>query len=256
MMTKMGAKLAEQSDQIAELTAQVAALSIKPEKQEKPEKPVTTFAGLYGALMLNADGSGKRFRHIAELKNGEDDEWFATWDAKNSVLAQEDCDAVHESFSAFGSAHYKSLGEQLKKLSKHDSYGGWEKVKFYDTTKKKFIAASTLRADKPRAVSRAKSAGRRRSDAGKAKTPVPRRRAVADGTLFHFKHDDGNTHVFGSAGAVDILADDYLGSAEKDFYDDNKADVFAALCEWNQENPETMVDAAVFQSVVAQLLDN
>jgi hypothetical protein len=63
-----------QSDQIAELTAQVAALSIKPEKQEKPEKPVTTFAGLYGALMLNDDGSGKRFRHIAELKNGEDDE--------------------------------------------------------------------------------------------------------------------------------------------------------------------------------------
>jgi len=33
----MGAKLAEQSDQIAELTAQVAALSVKPEKQEKPE---------------------------------------------------------------------------------------------------------------------------------------------------------------------------------------------------------------------------
>jgi hypothetical protein len=74
MMTKMGAKLAEQSDQIAELTAQVAALSIKLEKQEKPENPVTTFAGLYGALMLNEDGSGKRFRHIAELKNGEDDE--------------------------------------------------------------------------------------------------------------------------------------------------------------------------------------
>jgi len=120
MMTKMGAKLAEQSDQIAELTAQVAALSIKPEKQEKP---VTTFAGLYGALMLNEDGSGKRFRHIAELKNGEDDEWFATWDAKNSVLAQEDSDAVHESFGEFG------------------SNGGWGKVKFYDMSK--LITAST-----------------------------------------------------------------------------------------------------------------
>jgi len=117
MMTKMGAKLAEQSDQIAELTAQVAALSIKPEKQETPEKPVTTFAGLYGTLMLNEDGSGKRFKHTAELKNGEDDVWFATWDPKNKVLALEDSDAVYESFGAFGTAHYTSLGEQLKKLT-------------------------------------------------------------------------------------------------------------------------------------------
>jgi len=94
MMTKMGAKLAEQSDQIAELTAQVAALSVKPEKQEKPEKPVTaTFAGLYGALMLNADGSGKRFRHIAELKNGGDDEQSClAWNVNES--RDLDCPAV------------------------------------------------------------------------------------------------------------------------------------------------------------------
>jgi hypothetical protein len=95
--------------------------------------------------MLNEDGSGKRFRHIAELKNGEDDEWFAVWDAKNKVLALEGSDSVYESFGEFGTAHYKSLGEQLKKLSKHDGNGGWDKVKFYDTTKNEFITASTLR---------------------------------------------------------------------------------------------------------------
>ena len=75
MMEKMDAKLKEQSDKFAELTEKVATLSTKPSRTSaKPEKPGTSFAGLYGAVMLNEDGSGKRFKHTAELKNGEDDE--------------------------------------------------------------------------------------------------------------------------------------------------------------------------------------
>jgi len=117
LMEKMDAKLTEQSEKIAELTDKVATLSKPAKAPAEKVKPDTSFAGLYGTLMLNEDGSGKRFKHTAELKNGEDDEWFATWDHKNKVLALEDSDAVFESFGAFGTAHYTSLGEQLKKLT-------------------------------------------------------------------------------------------------------------------------------------------
>ncbi len=248
-LTEQSAKFTEQSAKLTELSREVAALK----KKTKSDKPDTSFAGLYGTLMLNEDGSGKRFKHTAELKNGEDDEWFATWDAKNLVLAQEDSDAVYESFGEFGTAHYTSLGEQLKKLTKNDGNGGWDKVKFYDTTKKKFITASTLLAGKPRSVSRAKSASRRRSDA-KPKTPAKKEAPVK---FFYFKEEGGRISVYDRQDDVDGLAQcGTLDDDEVAYYFKNQEAVFAALCEWDEVNDRKGVDSESFESIVKQLLDD
>ena len=79
-------------------------------------------------------------------------------------------DEVYESFGDFGTAHYKSLGENNKKKLTHDSNGGWDKVKVLDSVKRKFFSANTLlpMGEKPRSQSRAKSASRKSNAAAAA----------------------------------------------------------------------------------------
>jgi hypothetical protein len=77
--------LAALTTQIGELK-EVAMLKKTPKTPVKAEKPDTSFAGLYGELFVNADGSGKKFKHTADTKDGSEDDWFAVWDAKNKVL--------------------------------------------------------------------------------------------------------------------------------------------------------------------------
>ena len=78
-----------------------------PPNTAKEEKPDTSFAGLYGALLINADGSGKKVKHSAELKDSSEDDWLGVWDAKNKVIKRinedgSETDEVYESFGDFG----------------------------------------------------------------------------------------------------------------------------------------------------------
>ena len=162
MMKEMNAKLTA-------LAEEVAALKKQPKTPAKEEqKPDTSFAALYGKLLTNDDGSGKKFKHSADTKDGGEDDWFGVWDAKHKVIKRvnedgSETDDVYDTFGDFGTAHYKSLGENNKKKLTHDSNGGWDKVKVYDIVKRKFFSANTLlpMGEKPRSQSRAKSASRR-----------------------------------------------------------------------------------------------
>ena len=168
-MKKALTMLATLTTQVGELNEEVAALKKQPKPTPvKEEKPDTSFAALYGALLINADGSGKKVKHSAELKDSSEDDWLGVWDAKNKVIKRlnedgSETDEVYESFGDFGTAHYKSLGENNKKKLTHDSNGGWDKVKVLDSVKRKFFSANTLlpMGEKPRSQSRAKSASRR-----------------------------------------------------------------------------------------------
>jgi hypothetical protein len=168
-MKKVLTMLAALTTQVGELKEEVAALKKQPKPAPaKEEKPDTSFAGLYGSLLTNADGNGKKLKHSADTKDGSEDDWFGVWDAKSKVIKRvnedgSETDEVYESFGDFGTAHYKFLGEENKKKTTHDSNGGWDKVKVLDSVKRKFFAANTLlpQGEKPRSQSRAKSASRR-----------------------------------------------------------------------------------------------
>jgi len=161
--------LAALTTQVGELKEEVAALKKQPKTPAKEEeKPDISFAALYGKLLTNDDGSGKKFKHSADTKDGGEDDWFGVWDAKHKVIKRvnedgSETDDVYDTFGDFGTAHYKSLGENNKKKLTHDSNGGWDKVKVYDIVKRKFFSANTLlpQGEKPRSQSRAKSASRR-----------------------------------------------------------------------------------------------
>ena len=175
-MKKMMALMEAMNAKLTSLTEEVAALKKQPKTPAKEEqKPDTSFAALYGALLTNADGSGKKFKHSADTKDGGEDDWFGVWDAKHKVVKRvnedgSETDDVCDTFGDFGTAHYKSLGENNKKKLTHDSNGGWDKVKVYDIVKRKFFSANTLlpMGEKPRSQSRAKSASRRSNAAAAA----------------------------------------------------------------------------------------
>jgi hypothetical protein len=109
-----------------------------PEKTEKPvkEKEDKSFAGQYGKFLVNEDGTGKTIKHVAELTDGDEDEWFGVWDIKNKTFNRKDTDETYESFGEFGTAHYKSLKGRLKKTLENDSDGGLNKVKVFDVGKR------------------------------------------------------------------------------------------------------------------------
>jgi hypothetical protein len=85
-MKKLMALVETMNTKLTALTEEVATLKKTPKTPAKAEKPDTSFAGHYGALFVNADGSGKKFKHTADTKDGSEDDWFAVWDAKNKVL--------------------------------------------------------------------------------------------------------------------------------------------------------------------------
>ena len=175
-MKKVLTMLAALTTQVGELKEELAALKKQPKPTPvKEEKPDTSFAGLYGSHLTNPDGSGKKLKHTADTKDGGEDDWYGVWDAKNKVIKRinedgSETDEVYESFGDFGTAHYKSLGEQNKKKLAHDSNGGWDKVKVLDSVKRKFFSANTLlpMGEKPRSQSRAKSASRKSNAAAAA----------------------------------------------------------------------------------------
>ena len=120
-MKELMAMMKEMNAKLTALAEEVAALKKQPKPTPtKEEKPDTSFAGLYGKVLTNADGSGKKFKHSAELKDSSEDDWFGVWDAKSKVIKRinedgSETDEVYESFGDFGTAHYKSLGENSKK---------------------------------------------------------------------------------------------------------------------------------------------
>jgi hypothetical protein len=164
--------LAALTAQVGELTAEVATLKKTPKTPAKEEKPDTSFAALYGKLFVNADGSGKKFKHPAEMEDGSEDDWFAIWDAKNKVLKRfndddSETDEVYETFGEFGTAHYKSLGEQNKKSTTNIGNGGWDKVKVYDTS------PSASSSPPTRCCRWARSRARRAAPRAPAAAPTP-----------------------------------------------------------------------------------
>ena len=274
------------------LTEEVAALKKQPKPTPvKEEKPDTSFAALYGALLINADGSGKKLKHSAELKDSSEDDWLGVWDAKNKVIKRinedgSETDEVYE--SDFGTAHYKSLGEQNKKKLAHDSNGGWDKVKVLDSVKRKFFSANTLlpMGEKPRSQSRAKSASRKSNAAAAAgggaelniakpknsrrkpqASPQPSPKEVAqaaavlvsaaahtDGKFFYFKDTEGHIEKVDAANDVEVMT----GSLEDDelaYWEKHKEEVFNALCEWDEDNDRKGVNFDDFYNIFTQVRD-
>jgi len=186
-MMKLMEKLQTQNDQlvasVAMMNDKFAELNKSKEeknKKENKEEQDKSFFGVYGEFFKD----GQRIKHTAELKDGSEDDWFGSWDAKHKVFKVDGSDQVCDSLQTFGDAHYAALGDQNeKKAGKdgkvRDGNGGWDKVKVYDDEKKRFITAKLVLPDKPRAVSRAKSASRRGKDekntAGKLSIANPKK---------------------------------------------------------------------------------
>ena len=97
-MEVMNARLTSMDEEIKSLKSKD-----KPEK-EKVVKD-TSFGGVFGHLLVNSNGEPFRVKHSAEEKNGEDDEWYAVWDARAKVFAREGTDETYNSPSQFGEAH-------------------------------------------------------------------------------------------------------------------------------------------------------
>ena len=294
-MKQMFALMKEMSIELKEVKAEVAALKKQPKPSPaKEEKPDTSFAGLYGALLTNADGSGKKFKHSADTKDGDEDDWFGVWDAKNKVIKRinedgSDTDEVYETCGDFGTAHYKSLGENNAKKNTHDSNGGWDKVKVMDSVKRKWCSASTLLPQgKPRSQSRAKSASRRSNAAASAggggggaelniakpkksrkpqASPQPSPKEVAraavvlvaaaahtDDKFFYFKDEDNHIEKISSADDVEVMT----GGFEDDdlaYWEKHKEEVFNALCEWDEENDRKGINLEDFDNIFTQVRD-
>ena len=186
-MMKLMEKLQTQNDQlvasVAMMNDKFAELNKSKEeknKKENKEEQDKSFFGVYGEFFKD----GQRIKHTAELKDGSEDDWFGSWDAKHKVFKVDGSDQVCDSLQTFGDAHYAALGDQNeKKAGKdgkvRDGNGGWDKVKVYDDEKKRFITAKLVLPDKPRAVSRAKSSSRRGKDekntAGKLSIANPKK---------------------------------------------------------------------------------
>ena len=197
-------------------------------------------------------------------------------------------DEVYESFGDFGTAHYKSLGENNKKKLTHDSNGGWDKVKVLDSVKRKFFSANTLlpMGEKPRSQSRAKSASRKSNAAAAAgggaelniakpknsrrkpqASPQPSPKEVAqaaavlvsaaahtDGKFFYFKDTEGHIEKVDAANDVEVMT----GSLEDDelaYWEKHKEEVFNALCEWDEDNDRKGVNFDDFYNIFTQVRD-
>jgi hypothetical protein len=276
-MKKVLTMLAALTTQVGELKEELAALKKQPKPTPvKEEKPDTSFAGLYGSHLTNPDGSGKKLKHCADTKDGGDDDWYGVWDAKNKVIKRinedgSETDEVYESFGDFGTAHYKSLGENNKKKLTHDSNGGWDKVKVLDSVKRKFFSASTLLAqgEKPRSQSRAKSASRKSNAAAAAgggggeelniakpknsrrkpqASPQPSPKEVAqaaavlvvaatqdedDKKFFYYKDDDGCLSKITSSVEFYNTFCDSFSYERKELIKTNSSDIFERLCEFD-----------------------
>ena len=149
--------LAALTTQVSELKEEVATLKKQPKTPAKEEeKPDTSFAALYGKLLTNDDGSGKKFKRSADTKDGGEDGWFGVWDVKNMVINRvnedgSETDAVYaRSLATLATAHYKSLGENNKKKLTHDSNGGWDKVKVLDSVKRTWFERAVVAVFTPR----------------------------------------------------------------------------------------------------------
>ena len=266
-----------------------------PEKTEKPvkEKEDKSFAGQYGKFLVNEDGTGKTIKHVAELTDGDEDEWFGVWDIKNKTFNRKDTDETYESFGEFGTAHYKSLTGRIKKTLDHDSNGGWDKVKVFDVGKKKYFTASSLlpQGIKPRSVSRSSSRPKKTSEDGLA--PIQTRNkggrrvsiklspkvseaassaalsaaipaaAIAaikahkeETNFFTFK--DGNDKLLMVDGVnllEDILGDLNLKQSNYFNKDKNKISLFQACCEFYKDNDTLPLSEEDVDNVFQQQLD-
>jgi hypothetical protein len=267
-----------------------------PEKTEKPvkEKEDKSFAGRFGKFLVNEDGTGKTIKHVAELTDGDEDEWFGVWDIKNKTFNRKDTDETYESFGEFGTAHYKSLTGKIKKTLDYDSNGGWDKVKVYDVGKKKYLTASSLlpQGIKPRSQSttRSSSSSKKTSEDGLApiktrssgrrvsiklspreseaassaalSAAIPAAAAAAikahDEETIFFAFKDGNDKVFlvNSVNLLeDILGDLNLKQSNYFNKEKNKISLFQACCEFYKDNDALPLTEEDVDKVFQQQLD-
>jgi len=266
-----------------------------PEKIEKPvkEKEDKSFAGLYGKFLVNEDGTGKTIKHVAELLDGDEDEWFGVWDIKNKTFNRKDTDETYESFGEFGTAHYKSLTGKIKKTLDHDSNGGWDKVKVYDVGKKKYFTASSLlpQGIKPRSVSRSSSRSKKTSEDGLApiqtrnkggrrvsiklspkvseaassaalSAAIPAAAAAAikahdeETKIFTYKDENDKLIVVNSVNKLEGILGE-LSLKEYNYFnkEKNKISLFQAFCEYYEDNDTLPLTQDDVDKVFQQQLD-
>jgi len=295
--------------EIKELTEMMKGLiaEVKSVKEElasfktgkTPEKPVKekedkSFAGLYGKFLVNEDGTGKTIKHVAELTDGDEDEWFGVWDIKNKTFNRKDTDETYESFGDFGTAHYKSLTGKIKKTLLHDSNGGWDKVKVYDVGKKKYFTASSLlpQGIKPRSQSTTRSSSRSKKTSEDGLAPIQTRKggrrvsiklspkvseAVSSAALsaaipaaaaaaikahneetkiFTYKDENDKLIVVNSVNLLeDILGDLNLKQSNYFNKEKNKISLFQAFCEYYEDNDALPLTQEDVDYVFQQQLD-
>jgi hypothetical protein len=293
MMKNLHSKFDATTQELRSVREELSALKgEKVEKTAAKPKEDKSFSGVYGSLLINEDGTGKTIKHVAELKDGDEDEWIGVWDVKNKVFALKDSDGTYETFGAFGSAHYKSLGERIKKTLTHDSNGGWDKVKVYDVNKKKFFTAASLlpQGEKPRSVSRSgsrskkspaassgslsikKTSGRRVSiklspkvmDAANSAAiaaAVPAAAAAAvkahaqEQKFFTLKDDDDKVVMVNNADDLENALGE-MTMKEGNYFRKNKNDLFNAYCEYFKDNDNIALTLEELGKVFQQQIDN
>jgi len=263
MMEVMNARLTSMDEEIKSLKG-----NDKPEK-EKVVKD-TSFGGVFGHLFVNATGEPFRVKHSAEEKNGEDDEWYAVWDARAKVFAREGTDETYESPSQFGEAHNKSLLAEERLKRKTISCSGWDDVKYLNPLKKKWITLDTIRPEELKKT-RSKSALKKTTettDGMSIKAPKSRRKstaiaaspkvmeaatsaamsvvvpAVASAAInahvkefknFPYINEKNKVIMVNTADDVENVLGN-LNPKEEDFVRKNRKELFAALCERYGDN--------------------
>ena len=84
MLKNLHSKFDATTQELRSVREELSALKgEKVEKTAAKPKEDKSFAGLYGSLLINEDGTGKTIKHVAELKDGDEDEWIGVWDVKN-----------------------------------------------------------------------------------------------------------------------------------------------------------------------------
>jgi hypothetical protein len=294
MMKQVMNALQTMNTKLTSMEEELKSLKKQDEKPEKVEKAkMLSFGDTFGHLFVNAEGTPIRIKHSAEEKNGEDDDWYAVWDARAQNFAREGSDEVYVTPTAFGQAHNEFLLAAGTLKRKTTSCNGWDDVKYLNTLKNKWITLDTLRPEELKKV-RSKSAlrkstdgksseglsistkGRRKSGVTHAASPkvmeaatsaamsavVP---AVANAAInahakefknFPFWNEKRNKVVM--VNSADDVDEDLLGSLnvkEYNFVAKNKQALFSAFCDFYSQNDNSPLTENDVDNVFKQQMD-